>query len=66
MCKQFTQNYTPLGNVYVPAIVAAIPSYRKHGVSRMFLRYLLMSLFFAIGKYRWATRIEYESGSHDP
>jgi glycosyltransferase involved in cell wall biosynthesis len=40
--------------------------YRKHGVSRMFLRYLLMSLFFALGKYRWANRIEYEFGSHEP
>jgi hypothetical protein len=39
---------------------------RKHGVSRMFLRYLLMSLFFALGKYRWANRIEYEFGSHEP
>ncbi|MDP8926412.1 MAG: hypothetical protein M3M97_05785 [Actinomycetota bacterium] len=25
MCEQFTQNYTPLGNVYVPAIFAVIP-----------------------------------------
>jgi glycosyltransferase involved in cell wall biosynthesis len=39
--------------------------YREHGVSKMLLRYLLMSLFFALGKYRWANRIEYEFGKHD-
>ena len=39
--------------------------YREHGVAKMLLRYLLMSLFFALGKYRWANRIEYEFGKHD-
>jgi glycosyltransferase involved in cell wall biosynthesis len=39
--------------------------YREHGVTKMLLRYMLMSLFFAIGKYRWANRIEYEFGKHD-
>ena len=39
--------------------------YREHGVPKMLLRYLLMSLFFALGKYRWANRIEYEFGRHD-
>jgi GT2 family glycosyltransferase len=39
--------------------------YREHGVAKMLLRYMLMSLFFAIGKYRWANRIEYEFGKHD-
>ena len=39
--------------------------YREHGVSKMLLRYLLMSLFFALGKYRWANHIEYEFGRHD-
>jgi glycosyltransferase involved in cell wall biosynthesis len=39
--------------------------YREHGVFRMLLRYLLMSLFFALGKYRWANRIDYEFGSHE-
>ncbi len=39
--------------------------YREHGVPKMLLRYLLMSLFFALGKYRWANRIEYEFGKHD-
>ncbi len=39
--------------------------YREHGVLKMLLRYLLMSLFFALGKYRWANRIEYEFGKHD-
>jgi len=39
--------------------------YREHGVAKMLLRYMLMSLFFALGKYRWANRIEYEFGKHD-
>jgi glycosyltransferase involved in cell wall biosynthesis len=39
--------------------------YREHGVPKMLLRYLLMSLFFALGKYRWANYIEYEFGKHD-
>jgi glycosyltransferase involved in cell wall biosynthesis len=39
--------------------------YREHGVPKMLLRYLLMSLFFALGKYRWANHIEYEFGRHD-
>ena len=39
--------------------------YREHGVPKMLLRYLLMSLFFALGRYRWANRIEYEFGKHD-
>lgn len=39
--------------------------YREHGVFRMILRYLLMSLFFVLGKYRWANRIDYEFGGHE-
>ena len=39
--------------------------YREHGVPKLLLRYLLMSLFFALGRYRWADRIEYEFGKHD-
>jgi glycosyltransferase involved in cell wall biosynthesis len=39
--------------------------YREHGVFRMVLRYSLMSLFFALGKYRWANRIDYEFGRHE-
>jgi glycosyltransferase involved in cell wall biosynthesis len=39
--------------------------YREHGVPRMLLRYLLMSLFFALGRYRWANRINYEFGRHE-
>jgi hypothetical protein len=31
----------------------------------MILRYLLMSLFFVLGKYRWANRIDYEFGGHE-
>jgi glycosyltransferase involved in cell wall biosynthesis len=40
--------------------------YREHGVLRIFLRYLLMALFFALGKYRWANRLTYEFGRHEP
>jgi glycosyltransferase involved in cell wall biosynthesis len=38
--------------------------YRECGVLRMFLRYLLMSLLFAIGRFGWANRIDYEFGDH--
>lgn len=39
--------------------------YREHGVPRMVLRYALMALFFAFGKYAWANRIDYEFGGHE-
>lgn len=39
--------------------------YKEHGAPKMVLRYLLMSLFFALGRYRWTNRIEYEFGKHD-
>jgi len=39
--------------------------YREDGVLKMFLKYLLMSLFFALGKYRWSNHIDYPFGSHD-
>lgn len=39
--------------------------YREHGVPKTTLRYLLMSLFFAPGKHRWANNVEYEFGGHD-
>ena len=38
--------------------------YREHGVPRMLLTYLLMGLFFALGKYRWANHLTYEFGRH--
>ncbi len=38
--------------------------YRESGILRMTLRYLLMSLLFALGKYRWANYIDYEFGNH--
>jgi glycosyltransferase involved in cell wall biosynthesis len=38
--------------------------YREYGVARVFLQHLLMSLFFALGKFEWANRIDYEFGSH--
>jgi hypothetical protein len=39
--------------------------YREQGVLRMILRYSLMSLFFALGKFAWANRIDYEFGKHE-
>jgi glycosyltransferase involved in cell wall biosynthesis len=39
--------------------------YKEHGAFRMALRYLLMSLFFALGKYQWASHIDYEFGHHE-
>jgi glycosyltransferase involved in cell wall biosynthesis len=39
--------------------------YREQGVMRMLLRYSLMSVFFALGKFRWANRIDYEFGKHE-
>lgn len=38
--------------------------YRDHGPARMFLRYSLMALLFALGRFRWANAIEYEFGDH--
>jgi glycosyltransferase involved in cell wall biosynthesis len=38
--------------------------YKEHGVLQMFLRYLLMSLLFAIGRFDWANHIDYEFGDH--
>jgi hypothetical protein len=32
----------------------------------MFLTYLLMGLFFALDKYRWANHLTYEFGRHSP
>ena len=39
--------------------------YREQGVTRMILRYALMALIFALGKFAWANRIEYEFGDHE-
>jgi glycosyltransferase involved in cell wall biosynthesis len=38
--------------------------YREQGAPRMMLRYALMALFFALGKFAWANRIDYEFGDH--
>jgi glycosyltransferase involved in cell wall biosynthesis len=38
--------------------------YREHGVARALLEYSLMALLFAIGKFEWANRIDYEFGNH--
>ena len=39
--------------------------YREQGTPRMVLRYSLMALFFALGKFGWADRIDYEFGDHE-
>jgi glycosyltransferase involved in cell wall biosynthesis len=38
--------------------------YKERGVARAILEYSLMALFFALGKYEWANRIDYEFGNH--
>jgi hypothetical protein len=38
--------------------------YRENGAPRMILRYSLMALIFALGKFGWANRIDYEFGGH--
>ena len=39
--------------------------YRENGAPRMMLRYSLMALLFALGKFRWANRLDYEFGDHE-
>ena len=39
--------------------------YREQGIPRTMLKYSLMALFFAFGKFRWANRIDYEFGAHE-
>ena len=51
--------------IVVEQVYVSDRRYREHGVPKMLLRYLLMSLFFALGRYRWANRIEYEFGRHE-
>jgi glycosyltransferase involved in cell wall biosynthesis len=38
--------------------------YREQGAPRMILRYALLALFFALGKFAWANRIDYGFGDH--
>ena len=38
--------------------------YKERGVARAILENSLMALFFALGKYEWANRIDYEFGNH--
>jgi glycosyltransferase involved in cell wall biosynthesis len=38
--------------------------YREEGALRTFLRHLLMSPMFALGRFEWANRIGYEFGNH--
>jgi glycosyltransferase involved in cell wall biosynthesis len=39
--------------------------YKEEGTPRMILRYSLLALIFALGKFNWANRIEYEFGDHE-
>ncbi len=39
--------------------------YREHGTLRMVLTYSLMGLFFALGRFGWANRIDYVFGEHE-
>jgi hypothetical protein len=39
--------------------------YKEHGTLRMVLTYSLMGLFFALGKFGWANRIDYVFGEHE-
>lgn len=38
--------------------------YRERGVVHAVLEYSLMALIFALGKFEWANRIDYEFGNH--
>ena len=38
--------------------------YRKYGVARTFSKHLLMGVFFALGRFEWANRFDYEFGKH--
>ena len=40
--------------------------YREHGVARTILEYALMALIFALGRFEWANRFDYEVGEHTP
>jgi glycosyltransferase involved in cell wall biosynthesis len=39
--------------------------YRENGMPHMMLTYSLMALLFALGKFGWANRIDYEFGGHE-
>lgn len=39
--------------------------YRENGPARVIATYALMGLFFALGKFEWANRMDYEFGAHD-
>ena len=38
--------------------------YREQGILRTFLLHLLMAPAFALGKFEWANRLDYEFGNH--
>lgn len=39
--------------------------YKKYGAARTFSRHLLAGVFFALGRFEWANRVEYEFGKHE-
>ncbi|QIN77920.1 hypothetical protein GBA65_04620 [Rubrobacter marinus] len=39
--------------------------YKKYGVARTFSQHLLMGVFFALGRFDWANRFDYEFGKHE-
>ena len=45
-------------------VFASDRRYRNHGVERAILQYSLIALFFALGKFEWANRMDYEFGNH--
>ena len=38
--------------------------YREDGTLNTFLRHFLLSAFFAVGKFEWANRVQYQFGKH--
>jgi glycosyltransferase involved in cell wall biosynthesis len=63
LIRRLSKNYR-FGIVDKPIFVSD-RRYKEHGVVRMFLRYLLMSLLFTIGRFGWANHIDYEFGDHE-
>jgi glycosyltransferase involved in cell wall biosynthesis len=46
-------------------VIVSDRRYKEEGTPRMILRYSLLALIFALGKFNWANRIEYEFGDHE-
>ena len=45
-------------------VYVSVRRYREDGALNTFMRHLLMSVFFAVGKFEWANRVEYQFGKH--